>query len=533
MRGGDWLGLVGAVLPFALSTTLTPGPNTILLTASGATFGFRRTLPHLLGIELGFPAMMVAVGWGLGAVFVAHPALHGVLRWVGAAYLLFLAWKIASARSSDGEGARGRPMTFLQSVAFQWVNPKAWIMSVSAAATFTTPAGDPGRETLVIAAVFACVALPVLPAWALFGVALRRWLSSERALRIFNATMAALLVASLVPLFVAQDESTDAKPVQETASAEVANPMASFARMVPGEWRMSVPAGTSTFDTWHWGPGQHSMRVMTDGAGSGAVAEPWRELQVFYWHPGRKQVCMLGLSPFARGVSEGTIQFEGETAEGVFDLYQTHGLRKLGLRWAFDGPDKYHDILLEATGSAGLVPMNEWDHFRSKGPPAPRPPTVGEAPKLSERLKPLEALLGCTWEAKGDWVTGDAFHIRSTFEWIPYADGIYVRTVALAQDGEPVHVLDAYFFHHTGTDALRCLALSNRGGVYEGDMTALDGGALQLDLRGYEGDHVVPHVVRFDFEKDGTLRDRVWSLEGTDRKLMLDVHHKKVEPKKN
>jgi len=200
--GSGAFGLVAAVLPFALSTTLTPGPNTILVTASGATFGFRRTVPHLLGILIGFPVMMVAVGWGLGALFVAHPALHGVLRWVGAAYLLFLAWKIATARASDAAGARGRPMSFLQSLAFQWVNPKAWIMSISAAATFTSPAGDPRRETLVIAAVFACVALPVLPAWALFGVALRRWLSSERALRIFNTTMAALLVASLVPLFV-------------------------------------------------------------------------------------------------------------------------------------------------------------------------------------------------------------------------------------------------------------------------------------------------------------------------------------------
>lgn len=348
-------------------------------------------------------------------------------------------------------------------------------------------------------------------------------------MRLQHTRLALSLVAALPACTAVQDESPDAKPVEEPAPAEVPDPMASFARMVPGEWRMTALAGTSTFDTWHWGPGQHSMRVMTDGSGSDVVPEPWRELQVFYWHPGRKQVCLLALSPFARGVSEGTIKFEGETADGVFDLYQTSGLRELGLRWTFDGPDKYHDVLLEATGPDGLKPVNEWDHFRSKGPLAPRQHTVEkEVPKPSERLKALTSLLGHTWEAKSDWATGEAFYVQTTFEWIPYADGIYARTVALTKYGEPSHLLDAYFFHHTGTNVLRCLALSNRGGVYEGDITVLDDGALQLDLKGYEGDQVVPHVVRFDFEKDGTLRDRVWSLEGTDRKLMLDVHHNRI-----
>lgn len=341
------------------------------------------------------------------------------------------------------------------------------------------------------------------------------------------------LVAALCACTAAQDATPEAKLVQQPAPAAVADPMASFARMVPGEWRMTALAGTSTFDTWHWGPGRHSMRVMTDGSGSSLVPEPWRELQVFYWHPGRKQVCMLGLSPFARGVSEGTIRFDGETAEGVFDLYQTYGLRKLGLRWQFDGPDRYHDVLLEATGPDTFQKMNEWDHVRSTGAPAPRTPTFGEAPQLSPRLQPLASLLGHTWEAKGVWAAGEAIHIRTTFEWIPYADGIYARTVAPAEVGEPVHLLDAYFFHHTGTDAVRCLALSRAGGVYESDVTVLEGGALELEPNGYAGERVVPWIVRFDFEQDGTLRARVWSLEGADRKQMLDVRHVRAESKQD
>ena len=317
--------------------------------------------------------------------------------------------------------------------------------------------------------------------------------------------------------------------VEEPAAAKVADPMASFARLLPGEWRVTAQSGTSMFHTWHWGPGRHSMRRMTDGSDAGG--NPWRELRVVYWHPGRKQVCLLGLTPFQSGVMEGTIQFEEERGEAAFDLYQTGVRRKMGLRWTFEGPDKFHETLLEATGPAGLTPLAAWDHVRFNAPTATRPPDAEEAPKSSERLKALEPLLGHTWEAEGAWATGGAFHVQSTFEWIPLVDAIYVRVVAPNQGGEPTHLLDAYLYRHTGTGALRCLALSNRGGVYEGDLTVLDGGALQFDLTGYEGDRVVRHVVRFDFERDGTLRQRVWSLEGIERRLRLDVRHKKLEPK--
>lgn len=340
-------------------------------------------------------------------------------------------------------------------------------------------------------------------------------------MRLHRTFIVLSLIVALSACAAQQGKSTDAKPERE-----VATPMASFARMVPGEWRVTAQSGTSMFDTWHWGPGKHSMRVMTDG--SDAVGNPWRELQVVYWHPGRKEVRLLGLSPFQRGVMEGSIKLEGETADAVFDLYQTGVHRKMGLRWVFDGPDKYRETLSEATGPAGLTPLAEWEFVRSKTLTAMRPPTTEEAPKSSEHLKALASLLGHTWEAKGDRATGDASPIRSTFEWVPYADGIYARTFALTKDGEPIHLLDAYFYHHTGTGALRCLALSNRGGVYEGDLTVLDGGALQLDLKGYAGDQVVPYVVRFDFEQDGTLRHRIWSLEGTERTLRLDVHHRKA-----
>jgi hypothetical protein len=319
-----------------------------------------------------------------------------------------------------------------------------------------------------------------------------------------------------------------------TKTAKVADAMASFARMLPGEWRVKFPSGTNQFDTWKWGPGQHSMRMMTDG--SDAVGNRWCALEVVYWHPGRKQARLLGIHPdvpgVGRGVSEGTFKFEGETAEAIIDLYQPRGRRNIARRWVFDGLDRYHATLLEATGRDRYVPLTEWDYARSKTPTPARPRTALETSKPSERLKALEPLLGRTWEAKGNWATGDALHAQTTFEWVPLLDAIYASVVAPSKDGKPTHVLDAYFYHHLGVNRLRCLALSNRGGVYEGDLTVLSGG-LQLDLKGYEGDRVIAQVVQFEFEKGGTLRNRVWNVNGAERSLMLDIHQRKLTPKKD
>ncbi|MCP3915269.1 MAG: hypothetical protein GY711_06920 [bacterium] len=201
----------------------------------------------------------------------------------------------------------------------------------------------------------------------------------------------------------------------------------------------------------------------------------------------------------------------------------------MGLRWTFDGPDRYHEAPLEATGPDGLEPLNELDYVRSKTLTTLAPPTD----VTSEHLQVLERLVGPTWEAKGGWPTGGVFHIQSTFEWVPYADYVHARCVALVADGEPTHLLDAYVYDHTESDALRCLALSRSGGVCEGELKVLEDGALQLDLMSYEGHEVVPYVVRFDFETDGILRDRVWAAESTERTLILDVHHTKLEPKKD
>jgi len=192
--------LFWALLIFTFVMTVTPGPNTMMLLASGVNFGFRATVPHMAGITLGFGLMTVLVGLGLGEVFKLYPVLYKALSYAGAAYMLYLAWKIAMTRSM-GEGKAGsRPMTFLQAAAFQWINPKAWVMAVTAITTYTIPSAYT-FSVLLLTAMFMAMAVPGCSVWVLFGTGVRRWLENPVRLRVFNVAMAILLVLSLVPAF--------------------------------------------------------------------------------------------------------------------------------------------------------------------------------------------------------------------------------------------------------------------------------------------------------------------------------------------
>jgi threonine/homoserine/homoserine lactone efflux protein len=185
---------------FAFVTSISPGPGNLMLLASGANFGFVRTIPQVFGISLGFVSVLVSVGLGLGALLTAAPALHMGLKLVGGGYLLYLAWRIATSRSlGEGHDVEGRPLTFVESAAFQWINPKAWVVAVAAMAAYTDPA-TPFRSVTLISLAFALINLPTVSVWAGFGVALRGLLSTPHRLKAFNIAMGLLLVATLWPM---------------------------------------------------------------------------------------------------------------------------------------------------------------------------------------------------------------------------------------------------------------------------------------------------------------------------------------------
>jgi threonine/homoserine/homoserine lactone efflux protein len=189
-----------AFVLFAIVASFTPGPNNAMLLASGLNFGFRRTLPHVMGVALGFGFLVAVMGFGLGAVFTAYPALYTVLKYAGAAYLVYLAWAIATSGGIDEKGAaRGRPLTFLGAALFQWVNVKGLIVTLSSLTIYSAIAPYPWN-VVTLSLVFGLVGFLSAAAWALFGASLRGLLSTPRAVRAFNIVMALLLVASLYPV---------------------------------------------------------------------------------------------------------------------------------------------------------------------------------------------------------------------------------------------------------------------------------------------------------------------------------------------
>ena len=187
-----------ALIAFAFVTSVTPGPNNVMLLTSGVNFGFRRTIPHMAGVAIGHAVMVFLVGVGLMGIFISYPPAQMALKIISAVYMLWLAWKIANAAPPAGAQRAGKPLSFIQAAAFQWVNPKAWIISLGAVTLYA-----PGQEWIAVAWVafgFLCVGWTTTIIWTVLGLGLRRFLQKPVALRIFNYTMAALLVASLVPV---------------------------------------------------------------------------------------------------------------------------------------------------------------------------------------------------------------------------------------------------------------------------------------------------------------------------------------------
>ena len=189
-----------AMVLFAFSTSITPGPNNMLILSSGLNHGVKRSLPHLLGIAFGFPVMIIMIGIGLGTVFERWPVLHEIIKVLGVLYMLYLAWMIATSKPKDLAISSGNPMSFWQAFFFQWVNPKGWIMALGAIAAYTSLSHDMIVQAMIIALVFLLVGPPCTACWLVLGASLKHLLQKPHQQRIFNVTMALLLVASIAPI---------------------------------------------------------------------------------------------------------------------------------------------------------------------------------------------------------------------------------------------------------------------------------------------------------------------------------------------
>ena len=206
MRGLDVSWLLSAA-GFALAMSATPGPNNAMVAASGANFGMARTLPHILGVSIGFPVMFAAVALGAGGVLRVHSGIYAALHWLGAAYLLWLAWHVATARPAGDQDAprarRSRPLRFVEAALFQWANPKAWLIAMSGVAAYATQddrVSEP--RVLLLAVLFLIICVPTVTLWTSIGAGTARLLRTKQQMRLFNLGMALLLVASLIALLI-------------------------------------------------------------------------------------------------------------------------------------------------------------------------------------------------------------------------------------------------------------------------------------------------------------------------------------------
>lgn len=188
---------IGALAIFAFVSSITPGPNNIMLWGSGMNFGFRRTTPHLFGVNLGFASLTLVTNLGLGTIFVEFPIINTLLKVLGSTYLLYLAYKVATSSAvSEGDSASA-PLTFTQAAAFQYVNPKAWVMGATAAASFLPNEQSILLEASTLAGIFVAVNLPCITTWAAAGTAIGKLLTSEKRRRIVNGVLGLLLVGTV------------------------------------------------------------------------------------------------------------------------------------------------------------------------------------------------------------------------------------------------------------------------------------------------------------------------------------------------
>lgn len=295
-------------------------------------------------------------------------------------------------------------------------------------------------------------------------------------------------------------------------------PMKHVARLVGGEWKMVTNNQVGLIARWGWGPGRYSVRGMIDGVGGDG--KPWRALQVLYWDASREQMRSLAVSQYREGVAESVVTGEDEQVELITDMYQWTDHRKLKSRWTFQGADRYHDELMESTGPDGYFPLASWDWERVALPAVPRVYDVDGVSRPSEKLKVFAPLLDHVWKA-----TVDGREVRTRFQWIPLSNVVCVRIESVTEKGEREALLDAYVFYHSGHSKLWCVALADGGVVREGEVTMGEDGAVDVELKGQDA----AQSVRLDFALDGTVRGRVWSQDGDERALVLDVKHERVE----
>ncbi len=265
-------------------------------------------------------------------------------------------------------------------------------------------------------------------------------------------------------------------PTTPLENPAASNPLEHFDRFAAHSWTVTAATGKAMHHTWKWGPGKFSIERWTEG--ESAQGEPWKELIVYYWHPIKKQIHLLGMSPYASGIQRGTIDFDGKTGTAIISLAQTTGLRKMKTRWKFDGADHYRETLLETDSSGKEFELVAFEHHRSKEThdPASHP----FASSISVDWEGFRSLLGKKWNGRFEGALAPS--MQTSFQWIPKANFLYGIVHNEPGRGGNIHI---YLYRDTETKSLRSLALQADSSVFDGEIRLMNDGEIQADMRSF------------------------------------------------
>lgn len=290
---------------------------------------------------------------------------------------------------------------------------------------------------------------------------------------IFTQTIATL---SLAACLVGKSGQTQ-RPVQ---IEKVTGPMSQFERLTSGEWRMKSVGGSQFFETWRYGPGGHSVRKFTHGVNLHDNNRPWREVEIFYWHPGEKKVRTIGFSPYKASVSRGSIELKAGKLESRFEMNQEGDIRNLGIEIAFQGKDKFQETLYESVNDQPYVVGNQWNHVWSKTEtPVPVLKST-ETPKPAGAQAFLTAFADKAWQGRSPVKTTGTH--RTDFEWIPYANVMNIRSTSKPAKGSTMSQYDLYLYQIPSARRVQAFALFQDGSHGEGHAVSSNSGTFEIRL---------------------------------------------------
>lgn len=304
-----------------------------------------------------------------------------------------------------------------------------------------------------------------------------------------------------------------------TTTHDHQSPLQDFERLVTDSWVVTASSGKKMVHTWKWGPGRWSVERWTDGESAGG--EPWKELVVYYWDSQQRRIRLLGVSPFAGGISQGTIEFDGDSATTNFTLTQTSGRRVMQARWSFQGDSLYQETLLEKDSSGKFTELVAFQHHRIKRRDDP-PAVDAVRHEIPESFASIKFLIGKPWNGT---IEDQQRSFQSSVNWLPIANCIHA-TIKETTNGSSIEFAHAYLYHEHKAKTLRCLIVCANSDTYEGNLSELSTGEVQLKLNGHHNGNSLQLESLIEQIADGSLQQNIQSSATSNASDLLLKHQR-------